>query len=511
MKTKKIFLAAAVALLAASCDKTESDTKSLEISPTSLEFEATGGTAQNVTVQARNVTWEYSVSAAAQAWMTVSQEGNVLTVSVADNNKAEQRTGQIRIQVTDGSKLPARGVTVTQRANANPPEMSISVNPSSLTFEGEGAAPQEVTVTSSSETLTWTAAPDEASGEWITATAAGDKLTVSVADNPDTQRRSGTVVITPSDDAADSKAIRIIQEGRILPPSLTVSPSDPIEIPYNGIDGKLYVLLTVTAENTEWSAKATDAEGKALDWATTTASTGEGYINLAFTRNTQKQPRSGFLVVTPTAEGLEEIRIPITQTAAPDHLSTLDGDLDLTTLGFDHGYSSLMPYAPDDTLQPTIQWELNLFSAELSYNKSTGKVEGSGHRLHFLPVTERVEVNDDDYYPLPTGTYTVITRKPYPDDPYEQYYKDAWTIDKGTEGTTMWNKYPDFWYLEYRDNEVVGAAPIVSGTITVVSKLEGFENSYVFEFDLRDDIGNKITGTYEGSIGLNVSGKQLPD
>ncbi len=114
--------------------------------------------------------------------------------------------------------------------------------------------------------------------------------------------------------------------GQDSPPSLTVSPSDPIEIPYNGIDGKLYVLLTVTAENTEWSAKATDAEGNALDWATATASTGEGYINLSFTRNTQKQPRSGLLVVTPTAEGLNELRIPITQTAAPDHLTTLDGD-----------------------------------------------------------------------------------------------------------------------------------------------------------------------------------------
>ncbi len=96
MKTKKILLAAAVALLAASCNKTETETKSLEVSPTSLEFEAAGGTVQNVTVQAQNVTWEYSVSAAAQAWMTVSQEGNVLTVSVADNNKGEQRTGQIQ-------------------------------------------------------------------------------------------------------------------------------------------------------------------------------------------------------------------------------------------------------------------------------------------------------------------------------------------------------------------------------------------------------------------------------
>ena len=90
------------------------------------------------------------------------------------------------------------------------------------------------------------------------------------------------------------------------------------------------------------------------------------------------------------------------------------------------------------------------------------------------------------------------------------YYKDAWTIDKGTEGTTTWNKYVDFWYLEYRDNEVVGAAPVVSGTVTV-TKMEGFENSYVFEFDLLYDIGNRLTGTYSGSIGLNVNGRQLPD
>jgi len=41
--------------------------------------------------------------------------------------------------------------------------------------------------------------------------------------------------------------------------------------------------------------------------------------------------------------------------------------------------------------------------------------------------------------------------------------------------------------------------------------MEGFENSYVFEFDLLDDIGNRLTGTYSGSIGLNVNGRQLPD
>ena len=66
------------------------------------------------------------------------------------------------------------------------------------------------------------------------------------------------------------------------------------------------------------------------------------------------------------------------------------------------------------------------------------------------------------------------------------------------------------WYQEYKENTVTASAPIISGTVTV-TKMEGFENSYVFEFDLLDDIGNRLTGTYSGSIGLNVNGRQLPD
>ncbi len=506
---KKI-LFAALALLAASCNNPETDTQSLETSPTTLDFEATGSTPQTVQVKAQNVAWEHAVSADAKAWMTVTQDGNTLSVSVSDNYMGEKRIGQIRIRPTDGSKLPARSVTVTQQANPAPPELSLSVNPASLTFQGEGAAPQQVTVTASAELLSWTAAPDQESASWITATTAGDRITVTVADNPDTRLRAGNILVIPSEEAAAPKTLLVIQEGKILPPALTVTPAGPIELPYNGLNGNLYLLLNVEAQNTEWIAKAVDAEDKALDWASTTVSTSEGYINLSFARNTQKQPRSGFVVVTPSAEELEEIRIPLTQTAAPDHLSTLAGDLDIASLGLDHGYSALMPYAPYDTLLPTIQWELNLLSEGLTVNPDFGTFEGSGHRLHFLPVTDRMEANDDNLYPLADGVYDVVATKPFPENPEEIYHKDAWTIDKGTEGTSWSTKYSNFWYLEYRDNEIVGSAPIISGTVTV-TKTAGFENTYSIEFDLLDDFGNRITGTYAGSIGLNVNGTRLPD
>ena len=167
-----------------------------------------------------------------------------------------------------------------------------------------------------------------------------------------------------------------------------------------------------------------------------------------------------------------------------------------------------MPYAPDDTLQPTIQWELNLFSEGLSFNRNTGAIEGSGHRLHFMPVTERIEMNDDDMYILPDGEYEIV---PAPlDSDGGGVYKAPWTIEQGSEGETVWSKYMGFWYQEYKENTVTASAPIISGTVTV-TKMEGFENSYVFEFDLLDDIGNRLTGTYSGSIGLNVNGRQLPD
>ena len=268
MKTKKILLAAAVALLAAIMQQNGDRKRNRsKFRPTSLEFEAAGGTVQNVTVQAQNVTWEYSVSAAAQAWMTVSQEGNVLTVSVADNNKGEQRTGQIRIQVTDGSKLPARGVTVTQQANANPPEMSISVNPSSLTFEGEGAAPQEVKVTPSVETLAWSATAEDDAAAWITVEEGNGTFTVSVQDNPEESRRTGRIIVTPSEPSAEAKAVIVVQEGKIVPPSLTVTPTDPLAWEYDDLN---QAYLTVTAVNCTWTAKAVDEEGKATDWISLT-------------------------------------------------------------------------------------------------------------------------------------------------------------------------------------------------------------------------------------------------
>lgn len=510
MKTKKILLAAAVALLAASCNKTETETKSLEVSPTSLEFEAAGGTVQNVTVQAQNVTWEYSVSAAAQAWMTVSQEGNVLTVSVADNNKGEQRTGQIRIQVTDGSKLPARGVTVTQQANANPPEMSISVNPSSLTFEGEGAAPQEVKVTPSVETLAWSAAAEDDAAAWITVEEGNGTFAVSVQDNPEESRRTGRIIVTPSEPSAKAKAVIVVQEGKIVPPSLTVTPTDPLAWEYDDLN---QAYLTVTAVNCTWTAKAVDEEGKATDWILLTPDKNNTQLNVRpATRNTTASSRSGYIIISVDAEGVDEVCIAASQTAAPDHFSTFNNDIDLNTLGFSWARSNLNPRYPDDLfLYPWSSWEINILSDGVNFNPNTGKFDGTGHKLSFNIITDRKELNDEMNYVIPDGDYIVGPAKPAPEDPDDLATSDPFTILQGSKTSSFWAPYKGFWYMALTDGATDGdMAPIITGTVTITKQADG-NTLYRFDFDLTDDMNNRITGTYEGSIGLYVNGVQIPE
>lgn len=68
---------------------------SLKVSPVSLEFAANGNTSQTVTVEAVAVKWTWEMSDKAKEWITVSEADNTLTVSVADNEVPEQRTGVI--------------------------------------------------------------------------------------------------------------------------------------------------------------------------------------------------------------------------------------------------------------------------------------------------------------------------------------------------------------------------------------------------------------------------------
>lgn len=196
-----------------------------------LEFAATGNGSQSVAVTATNTEWTHEVSGAAQEWLSASlgEDGKSLLISVTDNPTAEKRSGTVSVKAVDHIEIKPIGITVQQEAGEGvQPGGSITVSPESLTFAGEGAEAQRVAVTVSNPELTWTAAPEDAAKEWITVTADGDGISVSVSDNPETDQRSGNIIITPGLDDVRPRAVRVVQEGKILPPSLD---ADPKEVP----------------------------------------------------------------------------------------------------------------------------------------------------------------------------------------------------------------------------------------------------------------------------------------
>lgn len=101
--------------------------------------------------------------------------------------------------------------------------------------------------------------------------------------------------------------------------------------------------------------------------------------------------------------------------------------------------------------------------------------------------------------------------KPAPEDPDDLATSDPFTILQGRKTSSFWAPYQGFWYLTLTDGATDGdMAPIITGTVTITKQADG-NTLYRFDFDLTDDMNNRITGTYEGSIGLYVNGVQIPE
>ena len=284
-----------LAVAAVSCGKEPVDTAaSLSVQPTLLEFAATGNGSQSVAVTATNTEWTHEVSGAAQEWLSASlgEDGKSLLISVTDNPTAEKRSGTVSVKAVDHIEIKPIGITVQQEAGEGvQPGGSITVSPESLTFAGEGAEAQRVAVTVSNPELTWTAAPEDAAKEWITVTADGDGISVSVSDNPETDQRSGNIIITPGLDDVSPRAVRVVQEGKILPPSLD---ADPKEVPVFAYDGSVERIITVTAVNCDWAVRVDYTEGDAGGWvkAQTIKTEAHSALSISVGRNETLEARS---------------------------------------------------------------------------------------------------------------------------------------------------------------------------------------------------------------------------
>ena len=129
---KRLSYIAAACIALAACNKTDTELPSLDVTPGQLSFAAEGAAAQELTVTASGVTWEYALSAGASEWVTVEERtAGKLNVTVRDNLKSEPRTASLTVK-TDNFKVKSRMVTITQVPTVPRPIPYRSIRPHSL-------------------------------------------------------------------------------------------------------------------------------------------------------------------------------------------------------------------------------------------------------------------------------------------------------------------------------------------------------------------------------------------
>ena len=452
---KRLLFISALCLLFASCggDKGTDGggVPSLKVEPSSLDFAAVSAPSQSVTVTAVNVEWEVRVSDTASAWLKAEKtDGTTVTVSVTDNGTPEQRTGSFTVVPTNNEDVKAKSVTVVQ--TGSDVEYKFAVEPAALTFEAEGAAAQTVTITAEGG-LTWEAEAEGDAASWITVTPGEGTLEVKVSDNPETAERSGNIVVTPSAESVGAKAIRVTQAGKVLPPSLSINVEDPetgFKFQASGVQYEGASNIQVTAVNTDWNARAVDAEGNAVTWFSVAVNKEDGLssIGLTVTKNETYEERVGYVVITATVEGVPEIRVTVTQDAAREHFSTLSGNVDVSKLVYSY--------------------------AEVNPNQDWEELEMSAEHMGF---------NDDKEYYLSEGTYEIYTDESGQRGPQMTY----------TKGYPGYFDYQNFgsWALVVENGEIVEKGPCAAGTVTVSRS----GDSYTFTLDIEDDMQYAVSGT----------------
>lgn len=191
---KTLSMLAILSAVLVSCAKSEvtnpDANASISVSPTELNFDATGGD-KTVTITS---TGEWSVYTS-DDWFELSatsgQNGDKITISADPyDNTEEERYGYIDFYCGSSST----SVSITQSAKEN----SITVTPTEIKAEAEGGK-YEITVTSTDE---WTVTADN----WITLSADkgnnGDIVTLTVNYNETAGERTGTVTFNCKGKAA---------------------------------------------------------------------------------------------------------------------------------------------------------------------------------------------------------------------------------------------------------------------------------------------------------------------
>ena len=228
MKLKLLCIAGLLFMAACSKGDETHVSKSLSVAPTTITFAADETAARQITVNAVNTDWTFSVS---ESWITATVDGNYITVTVSENSDKSVREAAITVSATEPD-VNAVTVTVKQQGvestvDENTPLLSAS--PSELAFAATNAPAQTITVTVGGG-VEWDITD---SSSWITVTKSGDNtISVAVPDNATSAERQGAVTISNINKQVSVKPVYVVvtQDATDVEPSLVL-----VDMPEEGI------------------------------------------------------------------------------------------------------------------------------------------------------------------------------------------------------------------------------------------------------------------------------------
>lgn len=191
-------------------------------------------------------------------------------------------------------------------------QQSLKVSPETMTFGAESGT-QQAAVTA--QGVEWTHEVAAEAAEWLSAERCDDKtLTVTVAENPAPEQRSGRITVSAEGSGVAPCVITVTQQAAEITYGLTV---EPASLDFAGTDAPSQKVTVITeGEGLTWTAEPEEA---IAEWVTLAVEGNE--ITVSVADNPLTTPRAGLITVTPSVESVGAKAIRITQAGCDPEFS----------------------------------------------------------------------------------------------------------------------------------------------------------------------------------------------
>ncbi len=306
-------------VLSVACGEQELERAFLKLETTNLEFEAVGAAVQTVAVTS-NVDWDCTMSDESRAWISVEKRTGGVAVAVADNSGVESRSGAVtlvpasprpRTETDNGRSVRQQLYTVggtrlavlCRRGCAGAGDCRDGRRGNARVDGRRGRGMPEL----------GDGGPERGNGRRDGGRQSGNRTALG-----ECRHLCGCRGVGP-------KAVKVVQEGRVLQPSLGV---DVRELQFGSRAEMLGQTVNVAAVAVDWkvvTSDTPDTSGNPVEWISI-VSERDSYFIVNVETNATLEERSGYVVVTSGQDDVPDIAVAVTQEAGREFLSDLTGD-----------------------------------------------------------------------------------------------------------------------------------------------------------------------------------------